>query len=57
MHAIDCTGSLNDFKLLAEDIYEILHMKPLSSNSLTIIDTEMVPPNLCKHRTDNRNAD
>lgn len=27
-------------------------MKPLSSNSLTIIDTEMMPLNLCKHRTD-----
>lgn len=52
MHAIDHTGSLNNFSLLADDIYKILHMKPLSSNSLTIIDTEMMPPNMCKHRTD-----
>lgn len=52
MHAINYTGSLNHFSLLADDIYEVLHTKPLSSNSFTIIDIEMMSPNLCKHTTD-----
>lgn len=37
LHAIDYTGSLINFSLLAGDIYKVLHNKPLSNNGFAII--------------------